>query len=313
MKEKFLILGGLGHVGFNVVKKLVSMKKDVRVLINNKKHENKLPKNIEIFYGDVTKKDSLKDFFKTDKKDIVYVINCVNFYSSDESDNKKIYNVNVVGNKNVLECLKASNVDKYVYMSSHETTLSELTYYGECKKEAMEETEKNNNTLNISVVIPSIVIGPYDYRSNVANTYLYNIYLGNLKSFVKTNMHLIDVRDLADTLISTSLYGKNKKRYYVTGESISSEYLLKEFTKMCNSKKIRKLYTIDKLIKKENIMNKYCELKKIKPYYNQNLLKSFSEINFDITSSVTDLEFKSRNILETLNDTKLFFDTIKSK
>ncbi len=311
MKEKFIVLGAVGHIGFNVVKKLVSMKKNVKVLLNNKKYENKLPNNIEIFYGDISKKDSLKEIFKNEKKNILYVINCVNYYSTEENDNKKIYTTSVVGNKNILESCVINNVDKYVYISSYEAFLNEVSYFGECKKIALDDINEYENKLNISTIIPTMFIGPYDYRGNIINNYLYNFYLGNLRSFVKENISILDVRDIADAAINAALYGKPSKKYFLNSSDMNTEYLINEFAKMCEVKKIRKFYSLEQLYKKENMMKKICEYKKIKPYYNKNLLKCLEKTLFDSSDSCKDLYFSPRNILETLNDTKLFFDSVK--
>ncbi len=310
MKEKFLVIGGLGHIGFNVVRALLNQNKKVKVLINKKKYENKLSKQVEICYGDITKKESLDDFFNEDKKTIMYVINCTNYYSYLEKDFKKIKNVNVVGLKNIVEKCEEVNIDKFIHITSYEAFNSEsITYYGKCKKEGNEIV--NSSNINTSTIVVPVVMGPHDYSKNIANNFLYNYYIGSLKAFVDGKIDIVDVRDVANAVVNAALYGINKKTYYLTKEKVETKKIVKEFAKISNIKPINKFYTIDKLLKKEKSVIKKCENKNIKPIYNENLLSCLTfDIMLNNTDSVNELNFSCRPVNQTLNDTKLFLDSL---
>ena len=64
MERLYIVTGANGHLGTALLKLLDSKKSKVRALVlkNDVIHE-KYSENIQFYYGDVTKKDSLNDLF----------------------------------------------------------------------------------------------------------------------------------------------------------------------------------------------------------------------------------------------------------
>ncbi len=322
MKEEYIVIDGLTHIGFNVIKELCNQKKKVKTLISKKKYENKLPKDLEVYYGDANKIDNLKEILKKDKKTITYVINCSDFYSIYESDNKKIKDKIESGTKNIIELCIKNEIDKYIHIVNHEgidntgmfNNNNINTYYGRCLCVTANEVLNNQDKLNTSIVVHSNVIGTDDYNNNYINNYLYNYYLGNITKFIDGNIYLTDVKSISSSIINAALYGKSSEVYYLLGNSYKISYIFDNFSKIANVNKIKKYYKIENILKKEGLYKKYCDFKKIKPKFNNN---SFVNIDRNIilkdNDSYKELDFENKNILETLNDLKLFFDRITKK
>lgn len=67
-EQLYLVTGTAGFLGNNVVHQLVNQKKDVRALVvENDPAVRYLPKEVEVFVGDIAKKETLKDFFCSEK------------------------------------------------------------------------------------------------------------------------------------------------------------------------------------------------------------------------------------------------------
>ncbi len=315
MKEKFLVIGGMGHIGFNVIKELSKRGKDVKTLIKSKKHHEKLPDNIEVVYGDITNKETLQEFFKKDKKTIYYVIMCASLQSSDE---KKMNQVNIIALQNILDICTAKGMEKFIYVSTSLAVDKDGEFnpesisdsYGKIKAKGT-NLVKSYSKLNKSIIVPSFIIGPDDYRINYFNKLLYKIHTGNLKSFVDMDVNLIDVRDVAYYTVEAALYGKDNGVYFLTKKRINTKILLQYFSKISKIKPINKFYSIDKLYKYESLMKKVWKLKKQSPIYDTELLNSLETKKLSIKSAEEEIDFKSRDILETLNDTLTFIKNSK--
>ncbi len=311
MNEVFYIIGGTGHVGLNVVKNLVKNGKKVRVLISSKNKIKYLPREAEIFIGNVLKKETLSEFFNRDKKQIAYIIDCTNNFSVNENVN--FNKLHVSGINNVLDYAKENKFDKYVYLSSILAHVSDeiITSYGKSKQNAEKLIIDSENQLNVSIAVAPLVYGPNDYNNSIVNKLFYDIFKGNKRKYIDANLYVEFVGDIANELINTALYGKCGDMYFLGGKKKSSLELFKEFNSICLNKKKIKSCKIEKLIKYDDLINKYWELKKVKPIYSKNFLLS---LNVDISkknfSSNKDILVKSKNIDYSLKELKDFFDNL---
>ncbi len=311
MNEVFYVIGGTGHIGNNVVRELLKMNKCVRVLIKNKSKSKYIPDGAEVFIGDILKKDSLEEFFKRDKKKLVYVIDCINNFSLDETVN--FNKCHVAGMKNVIELCEVNKVDKYVYLSSMFAYMPNeiITSYGKSKQNAEKFVLDSKSNINASIAVAPLVYGPNDYNSSVVNKMFYNVFSENKNKCLDACVYLESVSDVAKGVINTALYGKNGETYFLGAKKKSSRDILNEFGKVCEVKKNAKFKKIDKLIKYDNLINKMWEIKKIKPLYSKNFLLCLKhDISKKYFAPAKDIVVKSKNIHESLKETKNFFENL---
>ena len=110
---KTLVTGATGFIGTHLVKALVEQGRDVRCLVRktgNTQHLNEL--GVELFYGDILNKDSLKDI----AKDINFVYHLAGEIYSKRS--RDFYRVNCDGTKNLVEVCLPENIDRFIFLSS---------------------------------------------------------------------------------------------------------------------------------------------------------------------------------------------------
>ncbi len=109
----------MGFLGNNVVRRLLQENEnEVRALVLSSDKVNSLQGlNCKIYYGDVTKKETLKEIFTINEESEVYVIHCAAIVSIKSKYDPKIYEVNVNGTKNIIDNVLKINA-KLIYVSS---------------------------------------------------------------------------------------------------------------------------------------------------------------------------------------------------
>ncbi len=251
---------GKCFLGNNIIRKLnADSQIEIRALVLPNDSINSLANlNCQIYYGDVTKKDTLKEIFVGLENKEVYVIHCAAIVYIKSKNDKNVYEVNVNKTKNIVD--KVLDIKaKLVYVSSvhainekkrHEV-IKEITdfdknqvvgLYAKTKSEAVTYVLKmvKEKNLNACVVHPSGIIGPYDFK-NSHLTHLINV-IANRKLFVmvKGGYDFVDVRDVAQAIIKSCSIN-NKKECYI----LSNRYItMKELADIVREiKKIRKSFT----------------------------------------------------------------------
>ncbi len=146
-----LVTGGTGLVGFHLLLRLSIEKEVVRAIYRSEKKlqhvkklfekENKLSEFEKI---DWVKADILDiPAFESAFADISYVYHCAALVSFNSKDEEKLYQNNIVGTANVVNCCLSSDVKKLCYVSS----ISALGNGTEHNLSINEETERNNEAL----------------------------------------------------------------------------------------------------------------------------------------------------------------------
>jgi len=136
-----LVTGGTGRIGKALIAKLLENGEKVRALVRDENRAMFLPRGVEAFYGDITKKETLSGAL-TGIDRVVHLAALVDYKA--EYDN--IAAVNVQGTKNLLEACP-TNLKRFVYGSSvsvygnrlervpadEETSCSPSSNYGKSK------------------------------------------------------------------------------------------------------------------------------------------------------------------------------------
>lgn len=134
-----LVTGASGRIGRHLIQTLLRNGDEVKVLVKENMIDNE---NVEVFYGDLLDKESLKK--AVEGVDTVFHLAAMTDYLAPKED---MYKVNVVGTQNLLDVSKGK---KFIYLSStavmgnkfKELPLNESTpckpssFYGKTKLEA---------------------------------------------------------------------------------------------------------------------------------------------------------------------------------
>jgi len=114
MSKKVLVIGGTGFLGKRLIKRL--LEKDYRVRLLHRKGSNLegIPKETELFIGDVTDRDSLMRAYKG----MEYAFHSAALVTQWAKDRSVFDRVNVEGFTNSMTAAKENGVKKIVYTSS---------------------------------------------------------------------------------------------------------------------------------------------------------------------------------------------------
>ena len=240
MKKVYIITGANGFLGNNIIRKLQQNKdNEIRALVlKNSSIESLENLNCKIYYGDVTKKDSLSDVFENINDKQVFVIHCAAVVYIKSKFNPTIYNINVNGTKNIIDKVLEKNA-KLIYISSvhaiyekpNNELMTEETDFDENKVKGLyaktkAETTKyimdkvKNENLNACIIMPSGIIGPYDFGNSHLTQLIKQVANNKLFATVKGGYDFVDVRDVADGIIS-ACEKDNKNECYI----LSNKYI----------------------------------------------------------------------------------------
>ncbi|NLV87197.1 MAG: NAD-dependent epimerase/dehydratase family protein, partial [Clostridiales bacterium] len=178
MDRLYLVTGAAGHLGGEITRQLTESGKSVRVLVLPK--EKNLPKSMEIHFGDTRDKESLRPCFENLRGRKLIVIHCAAIVSIASKFNQTVYDVNVMGTKNITDLCMEYAVSKLVYISSvhaiaeaprgmviRETDQFNpnkvVGLYAKTKAEATAYVlDSAKKGLNACIIHPSGITGPYD-------------------------------------------------------------------------------------------------------------------------------------------------------
>jgi len=318
-----VITGATGHLGNVLVRKLVSMNKKVRAVVLSGEDVASLEGlEVEKVEGDVRLPDSLRKAFEG--ADIVY--HCAGVISILPGQRKQLYQVNVLGTRNVVNLCLELKIKRLVYTSSIHA-LSEpapgivfdearefnpenvLGEYSKSKTlgtlEVLKGIEKG---LDAVILCPSGIIGPYDYRVSEMGKLIVDFAKGKVKASVSGAYDFVDVRDVAEGLILACEKGKKGECYILSGQQISVGQLL-EFLGEINGVKAPWLKIPNQVARAAGFFNAlYCNLMKLKPL--------FTPFSIDVLASNSlvscqkardELGYSPRSIYESIKDAVRWF------
>ena len=253
----YIVTGAAGHLGSTVVRKLLALGKTIRTLVlPHEMHKNDLI-GTEIYEGDVCNEESLEPLFATQDGEELIVIHCAGIVSIASGYHKIVYDVNVSGTRNVVDCCIKHHVKKLVYVSSVHAIpekpkgeiITEISHFdpdqvvGLYAKTKSEATQIVLNAaakgLDASVVHPSGICGPYDYGRGHITQLFKDYYKGSLTAAVKGGYDFCDVRDVADGIISCVENGKQGECYILSGKYYSIPDILEYFHEITGKKPIK--------------------------------------------------------------------------
>ena len=234
-----LITGGSGHVGANLSRELIKNGIKVRCIDFDRDYRAYENLDVELMPGSVTDKESLDSIFNG--VDIVFHTAAV--ISLERRNKDLIRSVNVEGTRNVCEASLKHKVNKLIHFSSvdafnrypledpllEDRPLIEdrkAVPYDLSKADAqrivLEYCEKG---LDASIIHPSGVYGPHDYKPSLFGQTFVDIANGKRQFNVNVGYDYVDVRDLARTAVKCVTEGEVGQNYIVSGNYMDFSYM----------------------------------------------------------------------------------------
>ncbi len=236
---KVFITGATGFIGGNLIGKLLNKGYGVKILVRNKKLLEKhfWKDKVEIVQGDILEPETFAGKIN-DCEIIIHSAAIIAFWNRIWD---KVYRVNVIGTRNILNEALKSGCKRFIHISSvaaigygenNEPINEEHLYnwgkhkicYMETKHEAEFEVQKAiRKGLNVVMVNPANVWGVGDYRGRRAPIIKAIKY--GLPFYVNAGTNFVDVDAVCEAVINAIELGKCGERYILGGDNLT----IKEF------------------------------------------------------------------------------------
>jgi len=318
----YIVTGAAGHLGGVVTKKLNEQGKSVYALcLPNEQH---LPQGeyIQVFYGDVCSIDSLTDMFERCENQSVTVIHCAGIVSIASKFNQKVYDVNVTGTKNIISLCEKYNIEKLIYISSVHAipelpaneTITEVDrflsddvvgLYAKTKSEATQcvlDYAKRGYSAN--VIHPSGIVGPGDFGRGHITQLVIDYYKGGLTSGINGGYDFVDVRDVANGILSCCENGKSGECYILSGQYFKVYELLNLLHEITGKKKIKRILPLWFVKLTAPLSEIYYKILRQPPLFTAYSIYTLNtNANFSHEKAAKEFGYTARPMKQTLTDT----------
>ena len=235
---KAFVTGGSGHVGGNLVRELLSRGYEVDCLVRS---DTRALDNLDV---NLVKGDMLnpKDItpLMTDS-DVVF--HSAAFVAVEKIQEDLMHKINVEGSRSIATAAVESGVKKMVHFSSvhafeQQPTSEPLVEarplvsdpkalpYDRTKAEAQKVVlGYRDQGLEVNVIHPTGIIGPYDFKPSRMGKVLRDITNGNMPFAINNGFNWVDVRDVAKSAVNCIDKGVDGQNYILPGHWASIPHL----------------------------------------------------------------------------------------
>lgn len=308
-------------VGGNLVRALLAQGSDVRAVIHRDRRALQ-GLDVETVSADLLAPDSLRKAFTG--ADIVYHLASSISIRMDNWD--EVQRVNVEGTRNVVEACLHCGVSKLIYFSSihayqqapFDQPLDEDrplvegadTPPYERSKAAAEQLvrQASGRGLETVIIIPTAIIGPYDFRPSYLGQGLNMLASGRIPAIVRGGYDWVDVRDVVRGAIAAQKKPTGGGRYILSGHWRSLRELALVTAGLSGVSAPRLVIPIWLAQVFQPVMAKLAQLNGSQPLYTKSMLSAMrSNRQISHSRAAKDLGFFPRPFEETLRDTLDWF------
>ncbi len=329
MIRQYLITDGTCQLGNVIVRMLLDNRQKVRVLVNPEDSMEALEGlPIEICYGSVLVKDSMKEFYALPDPRSAILIHTAEKVSISVQRDPSIHRINVQGTINVTDMCVKMKIGRLIYIgaasaipyASNGKPVQEIEYFNRDKVEgdfAKSKAEASQyildkvklNGLYAVIVHPSGIIGPFDYRMSDIAVLIQEYLDGKLIAGVEGGYDFADVRDVAKAVIAASERGEKGANYLLSNQYVSVKEFLDDLNVITGEKRVKKVLPLWFIRRAAPLTSVYCKIRKLpSPYSQYSLFTVHSKSKYDHSRAEAELEYCPRDVNDSLADTVLWIE-----
>ncbi|MDC0722364.1 NAD-dependent epimerase/dehydratase family protein [Nannocystis bainbridge] len=246
---KTLVTGASGHVGASLVRHLLAAGEDVRVLVHPR-HNNRgvegLP--VERVEGDLLDADSVARAAKGCVR-VYHTAAKVSVLSPTEPQMRELWQINVLGTRNVLRAAQRAGVARVVHTSSFSTIgfdpddprkachedmpfypFVEWMPYSRTKVLAEHEVlQACADGLDVVIAVSTGVVGPYDYLPSRTGKAMIDFSRGKLRAIIPGGYEAVTTEDLARGHVLAMERGRTGQRYIFSTRYVTMDEMVALF------------------------------------------------------------------------------------
>lgn len=231
------VTGATGHLGANLVRALLARNEKVRVLIRDDCFGALEGLDVEEAPGDLRNKNSLEEGLSGCDR----VYHTAAFLTIRNGDRQEKFDVNVLGTRKLLNAAMKTGVKKFVHCSSFSAmgynwngqAVSEqwtanpfdmaLDYERTKTAAEYEVLRAALKGLDVCIVNPSALIGPYDFRPSLVGHMMIDYANGKMKAYIPGTVDFVPIKNVVEGHILAMEKGRRGERYLLSGESTTMD------------------------------------------------------------------------------------------
>ena len=240
---KTLVTGATGHLGANLVRRLLADGEDIRVMVRKGPDNGALDGlEVERFEAD------LRDAQAVDKAvaGCSRVYHCAALVSTIEGDaahKRQVYETNVGGTRHILNSALRHGIDKVVVSGSLSATghdgdqpshegmpfypFERQLPYGYTKHLTEHEALKAHaEGLNVVVATSCAIVGPHDYVPSRMGRVLIDYAHGTLRAYIPGGFEFVSAHDIAEGHVLAMRKGRSGQKYILSTAYASVDELM---------------------------------------------------------------------------------------
>lgn len=235
-----LVTGASGHLGANLVRRLLDDGHEVRVLLREGSDNGAVAGlDVERAYGDLRDPAAMKHAAAGCGR----AFHCAAMLSTVPGHERELYDSNVLGTRNLLAACREAGVERVVVTGSfsavgHEggrPSVEEMPFYPfgkllpyahtkalvehECLKAAVEG-------LDVVLAVSTAILGPNDYKPSRMGRLLLDFAHGRLHAYLPGGFEFVSVSDLARGHLLAMRHGRSGQRYIFSTSFLSVDDLM---------------------------------------------------------------------------------------
>ncbi|HJL20653.1 MAG TPA: NAD-dependent epimerase/dehydratase family protein, partial [Polyangiaceae bacterium LLY-WYZ-15_(1-7)] len=250
-----LVTGAAGHVGANLVHRLVGEGQRVRVLLraeeNNEAVEG-LPRDLlEKSFGDLRDPGSLREAVKG-CKGVYHVASMVSTIDGDAEHRRTIYDVNVLGTRHLLREAKEAGVERFVLTSSFSAVGYDLDqtdrpatedmqfypYHRAMPYERSKVLQEHEllkavvEGFDALIVTSCAVVGGHDYLPSRMGRTLCKFANGELNAYVPGGFEFVAAQDIVAGHLLAMEKGRTGQKYVIATQFMTLDDIFDIFQEL---------------------------------------------------------------------------------
>jgi len=231
--EKILVTGATGHLGANLVRRLLADGESVRVLMREGRDNGAMDGlDVERAFGDLRDGEAVGAAVRGCGR----VYHCAAMVSTIEGNaahKREVFDTNVLGTRNILQASTRHGVTKVVVSGSLSATGYERGRpshegmpfypfdrplpYGFSKHLVEHECLRAHaDGLDVVVAVSCAIVGPHDYAPSRFGRVLIDFAHGQLRAYIPGGFEFVSTRDIVDGHVLAMRIGRSGQKYIIS-------------------------------------------------------------------------------------------------
>ena len=253
---KVLVTGSTGHLGANLVRRLLEDGTDIRVLVRPGRDQAALDGlAVERVEGDLRDREAVSGAVRGCER-IYHCAALVSTIEGNAAHKRNVYDTNVQGTRHILDAAVRHGVDKVVVSGSLSATgydgdrpsHEDMPFYPFDRhlpygftKHLVEHhcLQAHANGLNVVVATSCAIVGPHDYAPSRIGRVLVDYAHGKLRAYIPGGFEFVSTRDIAEGHVLAMARGRSGQKYIISTAYASVDDLLDLFGEVTGKPKPR--------------------------------------------------------------------------